>query len=224
MSTNVLHSSSQALQEQVLGGFVSSRKLLLHNPFEQNNQRTIAAAQSPLITPENNLNGNVLMLLSILIRGIICGLGLRYIIRYAFRRNSSFMISEPISSPPRGSSNKGINKKALKMFPIVSYSQEMNFPGLDEECVICLSDFVCGEKLRLLPKCNHGFHVCCIDKWLQQHMTCPKCRHCLGDTCKKFLGILNEAIQVIVTPSKNVIVEIGPLQSERRVNIFIECN
>ncbi|CAN8288468.1 unnamed protein product [Cochlearia groenlandica] len=196
----MLDSSSQALQEQVLDGFVSSRKLLLQNPFEQNTNQVIAVAPiSPLTTHENNLNGNVSMLLSILICGIICCLGLHYIIRCAFKRTSSFMISEPISSPPRGTSSKGINKKALKMFPIVSYSQEINLPGLDEECLICLSDFVCGEKLRILPKCNHGFHVCCIDKWLQQHMTCPKCRHCLGDTCHKLLGNFNEAIQVIIT-------------------------
>ncbi|KNA04688.1 hypothetical protein SOVF_197360 [Spinacia oleracea] len=33
-----------------------------------------------------------------------------------------------------------------------------------------------GEKARLLPKCNHGFHVECIDMWFQSHSTCPLCR------------------------------------------------
>ncbi|XP_039173490.1 RING-H2 finger protein ATL52-like [Eucalyptus grandis] len=32
------------------------------------------------------------------------------------------------------------------------------------------------ETLRLLPKCNHAFHVPCIDTWLQSHTNCPLCR------------------------------------------------
>ncbi|KFK36035.1 hypothetical protein AALP_AA4G069500 [Arabis alpina] len=230
MAANELSSSAQAFQEQVLGGFIS-RKLLLHNPFDHNTQQAFAVSPSPpLITHENNLNGNVLMLLSILICGIICCLGLHYIIRCAFRRTSSFMISEPISSPstPKGSSNKGISKKALKMFPVVSYSTKMNLSGLGEECVICLSDFVSGEKLRLLPKCNHGFHVRCIDKWLQQHLTCPKCRHCLVETCQKILGDFSPADQVTATPAaaptESVIVRIAPLEPEGRLNTLRESN
>ncbi|CAH2036221.1 unnamed protein product [Thlaspi arvense] len=216
MSANELPSSAQAFQEQL---FVS-RKLLLHNPFDHNTQRALDIAPSPLITHQNNLSGNVLMLLSVLICGIICCIGLHYIIRCTFKR-SSFMISEPISSLSNSSSNKGISKKALRMFPVVSYSPEMNLTGLGEECVICLSDFVSGEKLRLLPKCNHGFHVHCIDKWLQQHQTCPKCRNCLVETCQKILG---DPSQVMETPTENVIVMIAPLEPEGRVNTFRESS
>ncbi|KAJ4881862.1 RING-H2 finger protein ATL10 [Raphanus sativus] len=160
MYANKLPSSAQAFQEQLLDGFVS-RKLLMHNPFDHNTQRALAVAPSPPVTRENNLTETVLMLLSVLICGIICCLVLHYIIHCVFRFCSSFMISEPtfILSTPHCSSNKGIKKKALKMFPVVSYADEMNLSGIGEECVICLSDFVCGEKLRLLPKCNHGFHV-----------------------------------------------------------------
>ncbi|XP_010500467.1 PREDICTED: E3 ubiquitin-protein ligase ATL76-like [Camelina sativa] len=225
MSANELPASAQSFQEQLLGGYVS-RKLLLHNPFDHNSQRDLAVAPSPLITDENNLKGNVLMLLSVLICGIICCLGLHYIIRCAFRRSSSFMISEPISSlsTPRGSSNKGIKKKALKMFPVVSYAPEMNLPGVGEDCVICLSDFVSGEQLRLLPKCNHGFHIRCIDKWLQHHLTCPKCRHCLDDTCQKMLGYFSQADSVATALTESVIVRIAPLEPESRVNPFRESS
>ncbi|AEE32405.1 RING-H2 finger protein ATL75 [Arabidopsis thaliana] len=225
MSANELPASAQSLQEQFLGSFVT-RKLLLHDPFDHNSLRVFAVAPSPLITHENNLKGNVLMLLSVLICGIICCLGLHYIIRCAFRRSSRFMISEPISSlsTPRSSSNKGIKKKALRMFPVVSYSREMNLPGIGEECVICLSDFVSGEQLRLLPKCNHGFHVRCIDKWLQHHLTCPKCRHCLVETCQKILGDFSQADSMASTPTESVIVRIDPLEPEGRVNTFRESS
>ncbi|XP_010479360.1 PREDICTED: RING-H2 finger protein ATL75-like [Camelina sativa] len=226
MSANELPSSSaQAFQEQSLAGFVS-RKLLLHNPFDHNTERAFAVAPSALNSHENNLSGNVLMLLSVLICGIICCLGLHYIIRCAFRRTSSFMISDPISgfSTSRDSSDKGIKKKALRMFPVVSYSPEMNLPGLGEECVICLSDFVSGEQIRMLPKCHHGFHVRCIDKWLQHHLTCPKCRHCLVETCQKILGDFSQADQVVAVPTESVIVRISPLEPEGRVNTLRESS
>lgn len=45
-----------------------------------------------------------------------------------------------------------------------------------EYCAVCLGQVRCGEKYRILSKCNHGFHVDCIDAWLQDHSTCPLCR------------------------------------------------
>uniref|UniRef100_A0A1J3F4U2 RING-type E3 ubiquitin transferase n=1 Tax=Noccaea caerulescens TaxID=107243 RepID=A0A1J3F4U2_NOCCA len=90
MSANGLPSSAQAFQEQLLGGFVS-RKLLLHSPFNHNTQPAVAVSPSPVKTHQNNLSGNVLMLLSVLICGIICCLGLHYIIRFALRRSSRFL-------------------------------------------------------------------------------------------------------------------------------------
>lgn len=219
MFSDHLPSSSQVFQEHFIHSSVS-RKLLQQIPFAHNAQQ----AHEP---DKNNLSGNVLLLLSILLCGIICSLGLHYTIRCAFRRSRSFMISDPISSPstPRGSEvNKGIKKKALKMFPVVNYSPEINMSGLGEECVICLSDFAAGEQLRLLPKCNHGFHVRCIDKWLTQHMTCPKCRHCLVETCQKILGDCDEADQVAATPTESIDIRIAPLEPEARVATFRESS
>lgn len=44
------------------------------------------------------------------------------------------------------------------------------------ECAVCLSALEGEEKAKLLPNCNHFFHVDCIDKWLGSHSTCPICR------------------------------------------------
>ncbi|CAN1277197.1 RING-H2 finger protein ATL74 [Linum perenne] len=49
-------------------------------------------------------------------------------------------------------------------------------PLVSDECSICLGEFLDGERIRVLPKCNHEFHVWCIDKWLALHATCPNCR------------------------------------------------
>ncbi|KAF8100181.1 hypothetical protein N665_0229s0011 [Sinapis alba] len=207
---------SEVFQEHFI-----SRKLLQQLPFDNN----IHQQEAHHVPDMNNLSSNVLMLLSILVCGIIGSLGLHYVIGCVFRRSSSFMIADPISSPStsRGSeANKGIKKKALKMFPVINYSPEMNLSGLGEECVICLSDFVAGEQVRLLPKCNHGFHVRCIDKWLTQHVTCPKCRHPLVETCQKILGDCDVADEVAATPTERIDFIIAPLEHEARVNTFRE--
>ncbi|KMT09216.1 hypothetical protein BVRB_6g133180 [Beta vulgaris subsp. vulgaris] len=82
----------------------------------------------------------------------------------------------------------GLDKRALKTFPVVKFSKDVQIQGLGSECVICLSDFKVGEKVRILPKCNHGFHVKCIDEWLSSHSSCPICRQSLVETCQKIIG------------------------------------
>ncbi|KAL2503781.1 RING-type domain-containing protein [Abeliophyllum distichum] len=64
-----------------------------------------------------------------------------------------------------------INKKSSK-FVYRRNHLESDF----EECAICLSEFVEGEKGREL-ECKHMFHRHCVEKWLQEYKaTCPLCR------------------------------------------------
>ncbi|AAF27159.1 RING-H2 zinc finger protein (ATL3); 86824-85850 [Arabidopsis thaliana] len=72
-------------------------------------------------------------------------------------------------------SNTGLTSFELSSLPIVFFRQDSCKDGL--ECSICLSELVKGDKARLLPKCNHSFHVECIDMWFQSHSTCPICRN-----------------------------------------------
>jgi len=44
----------------------------------------------------------------------------------------------------------------------------------DTECIICMADFVEGDRVRFLP-CMHTYHVDCIDEWLMRQFACPSC-------------------------------------------------
>ncbi|XP_015058216.1 RING-H2 finger protein ATL78-like [Solanum pennellii] len=171
----------------------------------------------------NTFDAHVVMVLSVLLCALVCSLALNSIIRCALRctslvseSDSSSSISTNISATTK-LTNNGIKKKALKTFPIITYTTELKHPGLDSECVICLSEFVAGEKVRVLPKCNHGFHVRCIDKWLNSHSSCPTCRHCLIETCQKIVNGGSSNSTTISNPqvvAQEIIIRIEPLQRE----------
>jgi amino acid transporter len=43
-----------------------------------------------------------------------------------------------------------------------------------EECSICYEE---NNNPCVVLKCKHLYHKECIDKWLQEHTTCPQCRY-----------------------------------------------
>lgn len=70
---------------------------------------------------------------------------------------------------------QGLQQSIIDSISIVKFRKN---EGLVEgsDCSICLSEFEEDESLRLLPKCEHAFHVPCIDQWFQSHKNCPLCR------------------------------------------------
>ncbi|CAK9310546.1 unnamed protein product [Citrullus colocynthis] len=78
-------------------------------------------------------------------------------------------------SPVPTTLQKGLDSAVLHSLPVVVFSPADFKDGL--ECVVCLSELGEGEKARLLPRCNHGFHVDCIDIWFKSNSTCPLCRN-----------------------------------------------
>ncbi|KAL1540033.1 RING-type E3 ubiquitin transferase [Salvia divinorum] len=69
----------------------------------------------------------------------------------------------------------GLEEAAIRSIAVFRYRRA---EGLVEaaECAVCLSEFEEEERLRLLPKCSHAFHLPCIDAWLKSHSNCPLCR------------------------------------------------
>ncbi|KAG6398986.1 hypothetical protein SASPL_140458 [Salvia splendens] len=190
-----------------------SRRLLLNPLFLSPPSAPPSSTPPHPLRDTSNFDANVVMVLSVLLCALICSLGLNSIIRCALR--CSTLVSadaEGAPAPAARLANTGIKKKALKTFPIISYAAELKLPGLDIECAICLSEFAPGERVRVLPKCNHGFHVRCIDRWLGSHSSCPTCRHCLIQTCQKIVGCSQSASTPVV--NQEVAVRIEPLNPE----------
>ncbi|XP_040380411.1 RING-H2 finger protein ATL74 [Oryza brachyantha] len=73
-----------------------------------------------------------------------------------------------------GGSGGGIKRRALRSIPVEVYSGGEETAG--DVCAICLGEFADGEKVRVLPRCGHGFHVRCVDAWLVSRGSCPTCR------------------------------------------------
>ncbi|KAG6477390.1 hypothetical protein ZIOFF_066645 [Zingiber officinale] len=69
---------------------------------------------------------------------------------------------------------RGLEATVLRSIPVSVYRAAEFGNGI--ECAVCLCELTDGEAARILPKCGHGFHLECIDRWFRSHSTCPLCR------------------------------------------------
>lgn len=97
--------------------------------------------------------------------------------RVSTRRNST----DPVDDSQRNRrenhqvSNFGLDEALIKSMAVFKYKKRETFVGVSD-CSVCLSEFQDDESVRILPNCNHVFHVSCIDKWLKSNSSCPLCR------------------------------------------------
>lgn len=125
-----------------------------------------------------NFDTNMVIILAALLCALICALGLNSMVRCVLRCTRRLGIETADQAAARVAAT-GLKKSALRKIPVVVYGSENEGSGSCSECPICLGEFVDGDKVRVLPNCNHGFHVRCIDTWLGSHSSCPICRHSL---------------------------------------------
>ncbi|KAJ7955722.1 RING-H2 finger protein [Quillaja saponaria] len=69
----------------------------------------------------------------------------------------------------------GVDQSFIDTLPVFHYKTIIGLKN-PFDCAVCLCEFEPEDKLRLLPKCSHAFHMDCIDTWLLSHSTCPLCR------------------------------------------------
>ncbi|KAL3840632.1 hypothetical protein ACJIZ3_025223 [Penstemon smallii] len=71
--------------------------------------------------------------------------------------------------------DSGVDQSFIDRLPVFNYKAIIGAKD-PFDCAVCLCEFEAEDKLRLLPKCSHAFHMNCIDTWLLSHSTCPLCR------------------------------------------------
>ena len=69
----------------------------------------------------------------------------------------------------------GLDEAVIISIPLCRFTKAENLIDIMERA-ICLIEFQENDALRLLPKCNHAFHINCINVWLRSHVNCPLCR------------------------------------------------
>ncbi|CAK7357534.1 unnamed protein product [Dovyalis caffra] len=131
----------------------------------------------------NDFGANTAMILIILLCALICALVLHAAVRW-FLRSSNDSSSDRLGElEEQRKPKKEANMASLVLATTQVYSAELKLGGVEEDCAICLSEFVEGEEIRVLGRCNHGFHVHCIQKWLSSRSSCPTCRSsCLASS------------------------------------------
>ncbi|KAI5675570.1 hypothetical protein M9H77_06520 [Catharanthus roseus] len=116
----------------------------------------------------------------------------------------------------------GVDQSFIDTLPVFNYKAIIGVKS-PFDCAVCLSEFEGEDKLRLLPKCSHAFHMECIDTWLLSHSTCPLCRASLlpdfssNPNCSPIVLVLesgSESSREIVS-EREVGVGLGPNLNSR---------
>ncbi|CAL4893789.1 unnamed protein product [Urochloa decumbens] len=148
--------------------------------------------------PDAFLNANAILLLSLLVCGLVAALALRVALQCALRvtrgdgrdradgdaEHGTARDDAGQAAPSHGGAKQQQQQrrprrltKLVQALPCLAYSSALELAGSSRsECAICLAPFARGEAVRVLPRCSHGFHARCIDRWLAARPTCPTCR------------------------------------------------
>ncbi|KAH6772288.1 hypothetical protein C2S52_004920 [Perilla frutescens var. hirtella] len=92
--------------------------------------------------------------------------------------------------------DSGVDQSFIDALPVFNYKAII---GVKDpfDCAVCLSEFEVEDKLRLLPKCSHAFHMDCIDTWLLSHSTCPICRASLVQDFNQNSNFFSPVVRVL---------------------------
>ncbi|KAF5206274.1 Ring-h2 finger protein [Thalictrum thalictroides] len=194
---------------------------------------------TPIAEPPESItvDSDFVVILAALLCALICVVGLIAVARCAWlRRSGGGNRSSDPSSQTQAAANKGLKKSVLRSLPKLTFNSNGNGAAatgffvngklLSVDCPICLSEFIDGDEIRILPQCGHGFHVGCIDTWLGSHSSCPSCRQILVvarcNKCGGYQDCSSSSSTTTTTTNSNLVdLEAGLKTSEDDPNRFL---
>ncbi|KAF3974423.1 hypothetical protein CMV_002247 [Castanea mollissima] len=113
---------------------------------------------------------------SVCLLGLLCFL-IGKVESYNARRHIEIPEFNPTIVPPP-KIMVGLDRPTIESYPKIVLGESWCLPKPnDNTCPICLSEYQAKETLKSIPKCQHCFHIECIDEWLSLNATCPICRN-----------------------------------------------
>ncbi|KAL6911424.1 hypothetical protein ACP4OV_000229 [Aristida adscensionis] len=106
---------------------------------------------------------------------IMVALHVLVVIWALFRARPSRRVAEHADEGGGGGGGGGLSAEELGALPCHEF-KEGGDGGGDGDCAVCLESFRAGDRRRVLPGCEHGFHAACVDSWLRKSRRCPVCR------------------------------------------------
>lgn len=112
---------------------------------------------------------------------LILGMGVLVLIRASTVGVFSWGDSDRRDSNPgerddHSAGSNGLSPVDLEKLPCYDYAVKDSKEDSSVDCAVCLETFRDSQRCRLLPACNHSFHVECVDSWLLKASICPLCR------------------------------------------------
>ncbi|XP_062194948.1 putative RING-H2 finger protein ATL49 [Phragmites australis] len=118
----------------------------------------------------------------------------------------------------------GVDQSFIDALPVFLYGAVVGVAGGKDpfDCAVCLCEFADDDRLRLLPKCSHAFHVDCIDTWLLSHSTCPLCRSSLLADFSPYGGGCSQLVFVLESGSEGSVSDRLDAASSARLSFVME--
>nr|GEW56903.1 hypothetical protein [Tanacetum cinerariifolium] len=112
----------------------------------------------------------------------ICLLGFIVVVWFAWYHITGWFAHAP--APMHPSANKRLKRRILQTLTKVTWSEAAASrrpcqEATTTQCAICLMKYEDTNEIRVLPTCQHVYHVTCIDTWFDSHSSCPTCRRVL---------------------------------------------
>ncbi|KAL5211321.1 hypothetical protein ABZP36_022168 [Zizania latifolia] len=108
----------------------------------------------------------------LLVAGVVLMLVLHVLVIFWALRRGVFLSGAASRVEERAEHAQGLTADEISALPC--HERKEGVGGGD--CAVCLEAFQAGDRCRVLPGCQHGFHARCVDSWLCKRRLCPICR------------------------------------------------